>query len=221
MKIAHFQYFKPLEITVQCSKTLIVEDPVYYRRIVSELICQSDSDVGEFILSDEKNKNYDISKSCLIITDMFNFVSLEKQIKTILNNMLINEYQSKEEITALIAQINGVGIEIMNSYMYPIKFKDNITFQDVIKVMDFTIDYSELNYLEKFIEYIKICFELLDYKLLITTGLKEIVSKKEYDVLKNDLTNRGIPLLMIERHSNSELDFCEDVTIIDKDLCML
>ena len=221
MKITNFQYFKPLEITAERSKTLIIEDPIYYRKIISDLICQGESNDGEFILSDEKDKNYDIGKNCLIITDVFNFVSLEKQIKTKLNNMIVNEYQSKEEITTLIAQINNVGIEILNSYMYPVKFKDNLTFQDVVKMMDFSIDYSELNFLERIIEYTKICFELLGYKLLITANLKEVISKDEYDVFKTDLINRDIPILMIERHSNKELDFDEDVAIIDKDLCML
>ena len=221
MKITNFKYFKPLEITVEQPKTLIIEDPVYYRKIISELIYQSESNIGEFVLFDEKDKNYDISKNCLIITDMFDYVSLEKQIKTKLNNMIVNEYQIKEEATALITQINTIGVEIMNSYMYPVKFKDNLTFQDVIKMMDFTIDYSELNFLERFIEYTKMCFELLGYKLLITINFKEVISKEEYYTFKQDMMNRGILLLMIERHSNSELDFDEDVTIIDKDLCML
>ena len=82
MKITNFKYFKPLEITVEQPKTLVIEDPVYYRKIISELIYQSESNIGEFVLFDEKDKNYDIGKNCLIITNIFDYVSLEKQIKS-------------------------------------------------------------------------------------------------------------------------------------------
>ncbi len=221
MKITSFQYFKPIEITSSNPKTLIIEDPIYYRKVISELINQSELNIGGFILSDDKDKILDLSKNCLIITDVFNYVSLEKQIKTKLNNLIGNEFQNKEEVIELVTQINDIGIKIINNYMYPVKFKENLTFQDVVKMMDFTIDFADLDFLEKFIEYIKICFEILRYKLLIIANLKEYVSREEYIVLKNDLINRNIPVLMIERHSNYELDAEEDMVIIDKDLCMI
>lgn len=221
MKLTHYQYFKPIEITSSQFGTLVVENPVYYRNIINDLFSQKENGDGCFVLSDENNKIYDINKSCLFVSDFFNFISQEKQIKTKLANMIVASYQTKEEIIDLITLINKIGIEIANDYMYPIKFKETLTFQDIVKMMDFSLDLDGLNFWERFIEYIKICFELFDYKLLIAIGLKEIISSDEYLLVMNDLQNRNIPVLMIERHVHLDIDDISNTVLIDKDLCVL
>lgn len=221
MKLTHYQYFKPIEAMSNKSKTLVIENPVYYRNMIDDLFSQKESGIGEFVLSDEKNKIYDINKNCLLISDFFNFIAMEKQIKTKLANMIVNSYQSKIEIVDLMTLINEIGVGISNDFMYPIKFKELLTFQDVVKMLDFSLDFDGLGFWEKFIEYIKTCFELFDYKLLITIGLKEVISPDEYFLVMEDLQNRNIPVLMIERHAHSEMDDVLDTILIDKDLCVL
>ena len=221
MKLTHYQYFKPIEISSEQCKTLIIENPIYFRRIITDLYSQKETGYGEFVLSDSKEKVYELGKNCLLITDFFNYISLEKQIKTKLNGMITNDFQSSNEIVDLISKINEIGINISNDYMYPIKFKETLTFQDVVKMMDFSIDYEGMNFCEKFIEYVKTCFELFGYRLLITVNLKDLISEEEYELLIEDLGNRNIPILMIERHEHNEIDDNSNTILIDKDLCVL
>ena len=221
MKLTHYQYFKPIEVTTEQSGTLIIENPIYYRKIINDLYLQKETGYGEFVLADSKDKIYELSKSCLLITDFFNYVSLEKQIKTKLNAVIINDYQNSDEVINLISKINEIGIDISNNYMYPIKFKETITFQDVVKMMDFSIDYEALDFWETFIEYIKLCFELFDYKILVTINLKDLISEEEFKFITGDLKNRNIPILMIERHEHKGIDDDMNTVLIDKDLCML
>lgn len=221
MKLTHYRYFKPIDITLGEPCTLVIEDPAYFRNIIIELLSQSETGIGDFILSDDKDKNYNLAKNSLIITDLFNFVALEKQIKIKLTGLIAKEYETKKVAGDLLAMVNLLGIDIMNNCQYPVKFKETITFQEIIKLMDFNINFNELNYIERFIEFVKICTDLFDYKLLVVVNIKEVMSEEEYMLFIQDIQNRGIPLLMIERFSSKELcKKCKEV-IIDKDLCVI
>lgn len=220
MKIVNFEFFDPIEIKGYIPETLVIENSEYFRRVVSGLVQQRDEDIGQFVISD-KIKTYNFSKVCLLLTDLYNSESNAKQIKTKINSLLVSEYQDIYDDTEVILKINEMGIALANAFPYDITFKNIITYSDLVKFLDFSLDFTEMEFWERFLETIKISYELLGYKLLITVNLKDSTSKEEYQKLIEDLQYRNIELLMIERHTHQELDDTNHIRIIDKDLCVL
>lgn len=220
MKIVNFEYFDPICIDPSEPETLVIENPEYFRRIVSGLIQQRDLDVGDFVVSDS-NKTYIFSKACLLISDIYNCETNSKQIKTKICNLLLSEYQDVVDENEVLLKINQMGIALSNAFPYNISFKDNLTFSDLVKLLDFSLDLQSVDFWERFLEYIQVAYELLGFKMIITVNLKDSISVEEYDKLITDLKYRNIELLMIERHAHEELDDSKHIRIIDNDLCVL
>lgn len=220
MKIVHPEYFDPIIINGDQPETLVIENPVYFRKIVSILLFQSNTEDGDFILS-EHDDPIAFNKNCIVISDIYNYAENDHQLKAKIQNMILNEASYSENLTSIITGLNEFGIELANRVTYSVKFKDNITLTDLIKMYDFSIDLSCYEFWEKIIEYMKLCKELLHYKLFITINLKDSISEEEYKNFNADICNSKIPLLMIERNSHENLDDICHLRIVDSDLCVI
>lgn len=221
MKLLNQKYFDLLYISESTTETLVVENPEILRCMIEELVYQTTSDSGDYILSDTKNAPMKLTSSVLLITDIFHFENAGKPLKTKINNLLVYEYSDVDGREELLTDINRIGIEICNSFPYPLTFKSTLTFSDIIKILDFSLDIAEGSFWERFLDYITVSFQLLGYRLLVTLNLKDFISKQEYEELIKNLTYRNIPLLMIESRQHPELDDIDHIRIIDHDLCVL
>lgn len=221
MKILNHKYFDLLYISESSAETLVVENPELLRNLIEELVNQVTSDSGDYILSDTKNDPMKLSSSVLLITDIFHFENAGKSLKTKINNLLVSEYSDVDGREQLMADINRIGIEICHSFPHPLTFKSTLTFPDIIKLLDFSLDIDEGSFWECFLDYITVSFQLLGYRLLVTLNLKDFIAKQEYDELLKNLSYRNIPLLMIESRQHEELDDSNYIRIIDSDLCVL
>ena len=219
MKLVNINYFDPIEIDELTPTTLVIENPTLYRNVITSLITHLETGVGNYFLSDGLNE-LKIDKNILLITDVYHLTQNLKQIKTKLQQQIISIESTNEKQIVLHSILTEYAYQIMENLNYEIKFKD-ILLGDLIKFLDFDINLSELSFYEKFIEYVKVCTDLLGFKLIITVNLQDGLSEENYIQLIHDLSNRKIKLLMIERH---EYTFAQDfsaVEIIDNDLCMI
>ena len=221
MKLVNPHYFDVLEISDENPETLVIANPHMFKDVLQALILQSEVDVGEFVLSENDTKILSLSKYTMVLTDIFNYDTYSKQLKTKLTNIIVSNYSEIDGKEKVIGDINELGVKIMNSLPYSVSFKSAISFTDLVKFLDFSFDFSEYEFWDKFTEYISTVFELLNFKLLVTINLKDYVDYEEYVELMKFFQNKKIPLLMIERHQHEELDDISHLTIIDKDLCIL
>lgn len=221
MKIVNLKYFDVLEINESCPETLVIENPQLLRNMLEELIYQEETDDGEFYLSDIQQKPLTLSKNLMLISDIFHFQNSAKPLKSKINALISSEYSDIEEKEHLLEQLNEVGIKICNEFPYQITFKNNLSFMDIVKMFDFSLDITEGSFWERFVEFVSACFDLLGYRLLVTVNLKEYISKEEYKELIKSFSYRNIPILMIESRQYSELDDINHLHIIDQDLCVL
>ncbi|MEE1411854.1 MAG: type II-A CRISPR-associated protein Csn2 [Bulleidia sp.] len=221
MKLVNPHYFDVIELSDENPETLVIENPHVFKDVLQALILQSEVDVGEFVLSESDTKILSLSKYTMVLTDIFNYDTYSKQLKTKLTNIIVSNYSEIDGKEKVIGDINELGVKIMNSLPYSVSFKSAISFTDVVKFLDFSFDFSEYEFWDRFTEYISTAFELLNFKLLVTINLKDYVDHEEYVELMKFFLNKKIPLLMIERHQHEELDDISYLTIIDKDLCVL
>ena len=221
MKLLNHKYFDVIEVTEDNPETLIIEEPVLFRNIVDELNCQINNDDGDYVLSDNSSKILSLPKSMMLITDIYNLDIYTKQLKNKLTNIIVNNYSDVEGKEQLIEMLNEIGVKISSNLPYSVTYKSNIAFNDVIKFLDFSFDYSTLTFLESLTEIISTSFEILKYKVLVTVNLKDYLEKKELEEITKYFVYKKIPLLMIERHQHVELDDYNHTRIIDKDLCVI
>lgn len=219
MKIVNPKYFDVIEIN-DAPETLVIENATFFRRIISELYEQCQTDIGDFVLS-ENNIPLSLSKSCQLVTDIYDFDKSARQAKTKIQQLLIKESISMDEQYDLLAKLNSFALKLANTLEYQISFKDNVSIADIIKLLDFNVDYKCLTFWERLEEYMSLCVDLLGYKLIITVNLKTSISKEEYKAFIHDIQCRSIPLLMIERSHYEELDNLNHLRIIDSQLCVL
>lgn len=221
MKLLNHKYFDVIKVTEDCPETLIIEEPVLFRNVVDELNYQIKNDEGDFILSDDSSKILSISKNIMLITDIYNLDTYSKQLKSKLTSIITTNYSDVDGKEQMIEMLNEIGVKISNNLPYSVTYKSNIAFSDVVKVLDFSFDYSTLSFLESLTEIISTSFEILKYKMLVTVNLKDYLEKRELDEIIKYFAYKKIPLLMLERYQHYELDDYKHTRIIDKDLCVI
>ena len=221
MKLLNHKYFDVIKVTEDCSETLIIEEPVLFRNVIDELSYQVKNDEGDYVLSDDSSKILSISKNMMLITDIYNLDIYLKQLKNKLTSIITTNYSDVDGKEQMIEMLNEVGVRIANNLPYSVTYKSNIAFNDVVKFLDFSFDYSTLSILESLTEIISTSFEVLKYKVLVTVNLKDYLEKRELDEIIKYFAYKKIPLLMLERHQHYELDDCKHTRIIDKDLCVI
>lgn len=221
MRITHEEYFDPIVIDEDNPQTLVIENPVYFRRALYELFGQIDNGRGGFVLSDEKFNILPIEKNCLLITDLFNLDLSSKTIKTKINQEITVNMKDDEISTELVTLFNRFSILAENSVNYPIKVNEQVTLADLVKLLDVTIDLSDMSQIEQIIQFMQLSNRLLKTKLFITINLKDFFTEDEYKEFEKELKQNKLPLLMIERHTHEEMDNHQFTRIIDKDLCVL
>lgn len=222
MKLANFVLFGNLVIDIQQPKTLIIKNSLLFRSVISTILYQVETDVGDFVLTDNDSyKELKLSSNLIIYSDMYNLTKNTKQEKAKLLQIISQEDSSMYNKNEIVEKLNDLALKISNSFDYPITYKNRITFSDVTKLLDFSIDYSDLDYIDSIVEHMKICSELLGAKIIVTVNLKDSLSAEEFQIFLNNIIRYQIPLLMIERHEHDTMDEKENTIIIDEDLCLL
>ena len=70
MILSNYDFSAPLTFDEDGVCTLVIENPVMYRSVVSEMLEQANGASGAFVLS-ENGEMLDFSKNVCIITDVF------------------------------------------------------------------------------------------------------------------------------------------------------
>lgn len=219
MIFSHHKYFEELKIKERETNYLIVENPIYFRDITSEINNQINNSVGDFYLSDEKMNNIQFSKNVIFLSNFYDLDSFSKTLKTKVNQEVMNYLYEDELTIEMLNIITKFSSLAENTVRYPIKFKDEITLADVMKMLDLTIDYEGLTMIESILQFMQMCHESLGTKLFITSNLADYLSNEELGEFNKEISLNEITLLMLERHNNDIID--NNIHIIDKDLCMI
>ena len=221
MKIVHPKYFDVISMADSIPETLVIENPLYFRETISALIQQTETDIGDFVLSDKNGDLLSLNKKCLLLTDIYHFYENDKRMKSKIQHIIVNEAQYNNKQFQLLSELNEFAINLANSVQYSVSFKEDLTIFDIVKMFDFDVSFEYLEFWEKLIEYLKMSFDLLEYKLAITVNLKDSITVNEYTQFTKDINNNKICLLMIEHNTHPGCDDPEHLHIVDEDLCIL
>lgn len=220
MIFTHPYYFEEIKLSSDQPYTLIVEDGFMYRNLIHELLVQNQSGTGDFYLSDN-GEELDIAHVMTIITDLFSVDPNDRKIITRLIQDIAKEYAGTQAFYDVLKALNEFGCIVCDNSSFPLVFNDAVQIPDVAKLLAFHFDEQCEDLMDEFLQYCNLSMQILKKKLFVTVGLKDIINSNEYEAAIKAVCYQHIPLLMIERHTHDEMDDPKNMTIIDKDMCVL
>ena len=222
MKIINRESHRQIELKENVIHTLILENKVYYREIILELLRQHKGLEGDFVLS-EKNKDIAFDKNSYFITDLFN---IDINNKKVLTKVYATLQKQVEEDIVEYNQLTSV----IKRYFERLVFNNNLDLEQdeeidvmsLLKLGDFKIHFEESNYLEKIIKYMKVLIDLCGVKVIFLIGLHSIFNNNEIKQFYKEICLNKIKIVNIETQQFSDYsnkDYKELIYIFDKDNC--
>lgn len=203
--------------------SLYIEDKLLYRRLISELIDQNNSECGEWILSDD-SESLSIKNNIFIVYDYFNMDQCSKPLNHKLQEILVNRVNEKIDI---LADINYKLQELYNEtnidLPIDIAYSQYIGAKEIIKLGAFHFSYDEYDIPNSLIGLLECSNEFLMPKINILIGLDAILANHERQEFYSTCFSKGIPLLAINsgRRIGGFDKKLENTYTIDKDLCLI
>ena len=197
--------------------SLIVENKRAYRKIIEDLVNNSNIEDGNIILS-KNNKLVIPEKEIFIFSDYFNFDinkfvlnKYYKELKNLSENEFLNETLEIKEI--LKDYINKL---IENNYS--LKFEDDLDVSQILKAFSIKFERSEDLLLNLF-EWLKILNEILGYEIFFFINIENFLSEDELLEFSKFIVYNKYKVVFLENFYRNKLSDNDNLIVIDNDLC--
>ncbi|MDY5306378.1 type II-A CRISPR-associated protein Csn2 [Fusobacterium gastrosuis] len=201
----------------------IIENQKLFFTMLQDLHRQVNmSEEGNFSLFDDKNKELNISKNFLLISDVFNINFHDKKIINSIFSMLKEESLSEENYLLRLEAENKLKdfLQVLISdFEFPLEINEKFEYENLFKLFNIRIQENYENFLEKIIDYLKIITRLTSIKYIVFINLKTFLSKNELEKLYKESFYNKINIILFENYENNCIINVEKRIIIDSDLC--
>ncbi len=214
MNLVHNIFMNSIQIDEDIISTIIIENKKFLFDFINELRKKDSESISIY----ENNKEIDISKNVVTITD---FTNLELNTTKVLSKIY----------SSLIKEIDFEKMMNLNNNI--LSFIDSITLQHHVDLeYDLNVNYNELfksvllkvkdydSQIEKLLSLLNIKNMFDDIKLFIFINLKSYFSIDEVNEIFKYCINNKIRILLIESYQSFKLSN-ENIIIIDNDLCVI
>lgn len=221
MTLVHPLLPEPIAFTEDKIAVLVVEAPKELRKMIFALQQQEAGHAGEFVLA-EKFMPVEFSKYAALVTDPYALDFAAKKIAAKLTQQALAAAKEAygEQLMAILAELNALAAGISTMLDFEVAFSEMESPEALVKQMDFHIDRQLLDFPEQVLEYAKLQQRVFGKKLVIFYNLKACLTEEEVKLLYKALRYEKIPLLLLEDRQRPGGEEDENVTIIDKDLCV-
>lgn len=197
--------------------SLIIENKKVYRKIIEDLVNNSNIEDGNIIFS-KNNKLIIPEKEIFIFSDYFSFdinkfvlTKYYKELKNLSENEFLNETLKIKDI--LKDYINKL---IENNYS--LKFEDDLDVGQILKAFSIKFERSEDLLLNLF-EWIKILNEILGYEIFLFINLGNFLSENELVEFSKFIVYNECKVIFLENFYRNKLFEDDNLIVIDNDLC--
>ncbi len=221
MTLAYPLLQEPLVFEENRIQVLVVESPSELRKMILSLQQQEAGREGEFVLG-EKFLPLEFSKYATLITDPFALDFAAKKIATKLNQQAMERAGDMyaEQFRQILAELNELAAGIGTGMEFEVSFSEFTGWEGLIKLMNFHIDRQTLPFSEQVLEYIRLQQRVFAKKLVILYNLKACLTLEELKHFYQAVKYEKLCVLLLEDRQRTEMGEDENVTIIDKDLCI-
>lgn len=219
MKLVHPDISTILNTDDAGVQTIVIENPIFMRAFVQDIISQINGLSGKLVLS-KNDRPIEFSKNAELIQDVVGFDINQKSLLTKIINSLEkesrlpgNDYQSQHILQEIELFIDQLAFSFPCNISYS-KLGMGMLLKSVgIQLQD---DYD--NILERIIDYMELVREFDKDKLFITLNLRSFISDTECKMFIETLVSHELNLIMIEGYDHTMLEGEKRLTI-DQDLC--
>lgn len=166
-------------------------------------------------------ENLNEKKDYLLIQDVLNINFNSKAIINKITKDLANLSEQDENINELLdikQRINNYMEKLIFDYDYPVKINNELTIENIIKVLDIYLDDNYDNYLSKFIEYLDINNKILNKNIFITFNLSLYLNKQELKNIQKYIELNELYLINCDIIYVDNKDIIKTI-LFDNDLC--
>ena len=205
-----------MNLNVECSNSIIIEEPILYRSTVNGLQQSIKEDNNKWIFSKDdmvlkKNSIINIVDSIFMLS--FENSKISNTIVSDINNISLNE-ENFPKTQKLLNEIEKYLYDLEWEVLYDINI-EMCDMKDIIKLSYKGVIEPE-EYVDKLISYIKIVSRILKKELIIFIGIQNCFSFEEWKEIEKAALYEKIYILCIER---TDYLYCDNKIIIDKDRC--
>lgn len=219
MTLSCYELQTPLEIGEGKTVTLVIENPVFYRNFVNDLLMQTKDLASRFMLFDG-DKDLSLSKDAEIITDIFHISFDSRTLQNKVNQIVSEEYvASYADSTDILSRINEIGAELLSSLDFEANYTPLTDFNGIIKLLGFAVDIQGMSLPERIMEYTDFLNLHCGKRFFVILNLKSALTQSEFSEFAKMAEYKKISFLLIESHQTEICDERESIRIIDRDLC--
>ncbi len=150
MILGHFELTEPIELREGEISTVVIENPMLYRRFVCAMLDQSVGESDEFRLSDE-NGELEFGKNVCVITDVFNISFNTRAVSVkLLHELGENTHQLSCDTEKLITELNMFAAELSSTAPVDVAFTELSSTDALLKkLFNFAVDVENYDFVEK------------------------------------------------------------------------
>ncbi len=212
---------EPLTFAENQVQYLIIENPSALRETLTDLFELSAGQTGACVLS-EDFVPIDFAGNTALILDPFH---LEFETKKLLGKIAAEAAAAAEpqgdRIMRLIHEINQLAADLCLAFDFDAVFTELERPEDLIRMMGFRPDGKDLPFAERLLTWMRLQRRFLGKRLFILYGLSAFLDAEELSSFYRSVFYEKLELLLIEPFQFRPPLAEEQVTIIDKDLCMI
>lgn len=220
MQLSHPFFADCFDFAEAPIQTLTVENRIFYRNLVSELLLQCDGEHGEFSMF-VGDGQVDVGKYTECITDLLRLDPAQNKrlctgVQKELADIAVHEMQ--EELYALYSNMQSFVFEVIRRSGLDLEFEEVNDIAPLLKMYDVHPSVQGASLAEKLLLYMELCAKYLKKKLFVIFHLHTLLSESEMQSFCRDVTYRKFCLLLIE---TTEVPCCplERKIIVDSDMC--
>lgn len=222
MKLVHPEWEKQIVFDFKSVPIVSIENPTYYYQVVEELYQQTEGKEGSFVLSDD-GEILDFRKHVQLLVSPWTMDFSTAVVTKRLCNRLQEEANNEQHYTKtkeVMQHVLSYLQELEQELPIPLTYDWNPDVANLFKAVHVQVDTSDLNVMEKMIEYMKLWTELFGKTCFIFNQFRTYLPKSMRKEFYTCAMEEEIPFLLLEGacHDTIEQESC---LIIDEDLCQI
>lgn len=222
IELCHRQIEQRITSDADGFTTLVIENPHFMVKFISDLTTQIEEDDGEFVCAKD-GKEMSLKKKALLLTDPMQIIRDEKKedTSTIKELALSISETRKEEFANITKEIVNFVENVISDSSIRCSIDSDFTVQNLLKFVSVKPLISESSFLEKLSSTINVITHVYSKELVIICHLHSYLSPNDFSYFFQEILKSDLHIILVESSCPKHLFQKEHLLIVDEDLAEL